>query len=164
MLNALTFSLLKEEAYSHPPTPQQQLLLCVVCHRCRGLCKKREQDLLALFPGSVPVPGAPGETSSGSRLAPRALSVRCKLSRQVDALCGVIWCQLTSSGMRPRTWGQRCFQSRHAPAALIGHDSSQAVCVYKFIPGACGEMELANACSFICPPLAGRLQGSLKQL
>lgn len=66
------------------------------------MCKKREQDLLALFPDSVPVLGAPGESSSGSRLALRALNVRCKLSGQGDKLRGVIWCQLPSSGTRSR--------------------------------------------------------------
>ena len=89
-------------------------------------------------------------------LGPRALSVHCKLSEQEHELCGIIQCQLTSSGMRSRIQGQQCFQSTHVPGALIGHNSFQAICFYMFIPGACGEMELATTCRFI-------LQGSLKQ-
>lgn len=72
-----------------PPHPQQQLLLCVGSDWCRGLCKKKEQDLLALFLVSIPLPpavasvstqeiGATGKTSLGSHSALRALSGHCK--------------------------------------------------------------------------------------
>lgn len=89
-------------------------------------------------------------------LGPRALSAHCKLNEQEHELCGITQCQLTSSGMRSTIQGQQCFQSTHVPGALIGHNSFQAICFYMFIPGACGETELATTCRFI-------LQGSLKQ-
>lgn len=149
---------------SPPHTPNNNFCCVLGAIRAEDCTRTRPSGSIPGFNSSASsssFPQGSGNRSPRGNL-PRALSVHCKLSEQEHELCGIIQCQLTSSGMRSRIQNQQCFQSTYVPGALIGHNSFQAICFYMFIPGAREETELATTCRFICPPLVGSLQGSLK--
>ena len=114
---------LSRRTISPPHTPNNNFCCVLGATGAENCTRTRPSGPIPGFSSSASCSGFP--QGSGNRsprgnlirqpLGPKALSVHCKLSEQEHELCGIIQCQLTSSGMRSRIQDQQCFQSTHVP-------------------------------------------------
>ena len=118
---------LSRRTISPPHNPNNNFCCVLGATGAENCTRTRPSGPIPGFSSSASCSGFP--QGSGNRsprgnlirqpLGPRALSVHCKLSEQEHELCGIIQCQLTSSGMRSRIQDQQCFQSTHVPGHYL---------------------------------------------